>query len=112
MTSLYKAGVDMYAGDEDNGQMSAWFLLSSMGLYSLAPGSGNYNIGSPLFSRVEITIDQGKSLVIEAKNNGPSNVYVHAVYFNGERLTEGKIPYSKLIQGGLLSFDMADKPFV
>jgi len=110
MSTLYKPGTDMFAGDEDNGQMSSWFLLSSLGLYSLSPGSGKYNIGSPLFSRVEVTIEEGRILVIEAKNNSPTNVFVHAAYWNGKPLAEGAIPYSWLVQGGVLSFDMADKP--
>jgi len=113
LTQLYKPGTDMFPGDEDNGQMSAWFLLSSMGLYSLSPGSTDYRIGSPLFSRVEITLGGGsesKKLIIEANNNGPNNMFVHAVRWNGVALKQNLVPYASLMAGGTLSFDMADKP--
>ena len=110
MTALYRPGSDMFAGDEDNGQMSAWFLLSSVGLYSLSPGSGFYNIGSPLFASVEISLGGGKNVAVVAKNHGPENVYVHGVRWNGEDLVEGRIAYSMLKQGGVLEFDMGDKP--
>lgn len=112
MTQLYKAGTDMFSGDEDNGQMSAWFLLSSIGLYSLSPGSINYNLGAPLFARVEIELDKsvGKKLVIEAKDNSPQNLYVSAAYWNGVPLTDGTILYESLMEGGTLAFQMTDKP--
>lgn len=112
MASFYKPGADAFVGDEDNGQMSAWFLLSTVGLYALAPGSTVYSLGSPLFARVSLALPGQKRLVVEAKNNGPSNVYVRSATFNGTPLTGTTIEYSLLMQGGTLSFDMSDKPLV
>lgn len=103
----------MFSGDEDNGEMAAWFVLSSLGLYSLSPGSKVYQLGSPLFSKVTLSLseDSSRKLVIEAKNNGPDKMYVAEVYWNGELLSEtSSIAYDKIIQGGILTFVMSDKP--
>ena len=118
LQELYKPGLDMFPGDEDNGQMSAWYLLSSLGLYEIKPGSGKYSLGSPLFEDVTIRISAANSLSssvlvqlhITAINQGPNNVYVHRVEFNDKVLTEGQISYSELIQGGVLKFIMSDVP--
>jgi len=107
---LYQPGLHMFPGDEDNGQMSAWFLLSSMGLYSLSPGSPYYALGSPLYEQITISISADVKLQITAVNQGPGNVYVHAVHFNGELLSQGQVAYMDLIKGGKLQFTMADKP--
>merc|ERR1712070_1351753 len=95
----------------DNGQMSAWYVLSSLGLYSLSPGSQEYVFGSPLFERVRITLDEGE-LIIEATNNAPENVYVQNVLWNGVSLgaTAKGIRYSTLMQGGTLTFHMGAQP--
>eukprot|EP00605_Chrysophyceae_sp_TOSAG23-4_P000192 GSChrysophyteH1.ASY1.ANO1.228.1 assembled CDS len=110
LQELYKPGLDMYTGDEDNGQMSAWYLLGSIGLYELAPGSGNYVLGSPLFESVKLRISKNKFLYITASNQGPANVYVHEITMNGKIVTAGHIPYKELITGGILHFKMSDKP--
>ena len=108
LQELYQPGLDMFPGDEDNGQMSAWYLLSSMGLYNLSPGSPFYALGSPLHEQVTVSISAGVKLQITALNQGPANVYVHAVHFNGELLTQGQIAYTELIKGGRLQFTMSD----
>lgn len=122
MSTLYQPGADMFAGDEDNGQMSAWYILSSMGLYSLSPGSQEYALGSPLFARLVIDLDASvaktapgtgkKLLTIEAKNNSAENVYVQAVSWNGMPLAAGanSIPYTTIMEGGVLSFEMGPEP--
>jgi predicted alpha-1,2-mannosidase len=113
MTSLYKPGYDMFSGDEDNGEMSSWFILSSLGLYSLSPGSLDYNIGVPLYSKVQVNLGEGKYLNIIAENNGPDNYYVQSVSWNGKPLdTSAKsISYKDLMEGGDLVFQMGSKPF-
>ncbi len=107
---LYQPGLKMFPGDEDNGQMSAWFLLAATGLYSLNPGSQYYALGSPLFEQVTIQITPTAKLTVTAKNQGPDNVYVSAVHFNGKLLSQGQISYQDLLQGGEIQFSMSDKP--
>lgn len=108
MRELYKPGNDMFSGDEDNGSMSAWFVLSSLGLYSLAPGSPEYQLGTPLFSKVVIDVGAPIPLTIVANNNSPDNKYVKKVYWNGKVLSENasSISYATLMMGGTLTFDM------
>jgi len=113
MTTLYKPGFDMFPGDEDNGEMSSWFVLSSLGLYELAPGSEDYALGVPLFAKVVITLDSGKTLTIEAPENGSDNFYVQSVSWNGNVLTGAplrSIKYETLMEGGTLTFNMGSKP--
>ena len=118
VTELYLPQVDSYSGDEDNGEMAAWYLLSSVGLYSLAPGSGEYTLGMPLFKKTTITLDSGKKLTItsdekvEGKTMRPNtkagSTYpaVSSVTFNGVKVTGTTIPYAQLRQGGTLAFTM------
>lgn len=114
VTSLYKSTNDMFAGDEDNGQMSSWYLLSSIGLYALAPGTEDYIVSSPLFDRVIIDISdntqEAKTLEILAVNNGKANVYVDSVTFNGRPIGLNSVPYSELMKGGKLVFTMKGQP--
>eukprot|EP01036_Dinobryon_divergens_P023380 gene23380-31720_t len=90
LLDLYKPTADMFPGDEDNGEMSAWYVLSSIGLYALSPGSDAYTFGAPLFERVEIDIS--------------------SLSGNGELLPGGAngISYSALKKGGVLEFEMSD----
>jgi predicted alpha-1,2-mannosidase len=107
LSSLYHADVNMFPGDEDNGEMGSWYVLSSLGLYALSPGSMDYVFGSPLFARVAITLDQGKELIIEAKNNSRENVYVSSIGWNDQPFNKSSsISYALLRQGGRLSFQM------
>jgi predicted alpha-1,2-mannosidase len=105
---LYTAGNDMFSGDEDNGQMSAWFILSSFGLYSLSPGDEEYVFGSPLFETVSIPLDNGNYLVISSVNNSEENSRVERVTWNGNDFAAGVngIKYSELMKGGELKFYM------
>ena len=99
-----------YSGDEDNGSMSSWFLLSAMGLYQLVPASTTYSIGSPLYRRLRLVLDNGKELVIEAPGNSAETPYVHAVSFNKVPLAELQVDYWRLRAGGTLTFTMGSKP--
>lgn len=97
-----------YPGDEDNGEMAAWYVLAAAGLYHLAPGSTtSYQLGSPLFTQLDIRIDDGKTLHIIAQNNGPRNVFVEKVTFNGEVVKGGSLDYAALVEGGDLVFSMS-----
>lgn len=108
---------DAYPGDEDQGQMSAWYVLSSMGLFQMAGGCEEdplWTLGSPRFERVEIQWDRryysGKKLVIEAENASRKNCYIQSLSFNGKELKTPFIPWSKLKEGGKLRLKMGDTP--
>ncbi len=113
MTELYRSTADAYSGDDDNGEMSAWFLLSAMGLYSLSPGSSEYVFGSPLYGKVAISLGAGKMLYIEGLNNSAENVYVQRILWEGTQVPLGSngIDYKLLVQGGTLTFEMGATPY-
>ena len=94
-----------YPGDEDNGEMSSWYVFSSLGLYPLALSSGEYEIGSPLFDKATVHLPGG-DLVINAENNSKSNVYVQSASFDGDPITESSISTELLRGGGELNFTM------
>ena len=114
VTSLYKSTNNMFAGDEDNGQMSSWYLLSSLGLYSLSPGTEDYIVSSPLFDKVVIdisdSVDDNRTLEIQAINNGKANVYVDSITFNGQPIGLNSVSYSELMKGGKLVYTMKGEP--
>ncbi|WP_225075775.1 GH92 family glycosyl hydrolase [Streptomyces sp. CoT10] len=99
-----------YHGDEDNGEQSAWYLFSSLGFYPLVMGSGEYAIGSPLFTKATVHLDGGRDLVIQAPKNSAKNVYVQGVRFNGKAWNSTSLPHSLLSKGGVLQFDMGPRP--
>lgn len=99
-----------YSGDEDNGSMASWFLLSAIGLYQLVPASTEYSIGSPLYREVALRLDNGRVLTVSAPGNSAGTPYVHAVRLNGTALSALKVDYNQLRQGGLLSFKMGATP--
>ena len=90
--------------------MSSWYVLSALGLYAVTPGTDQYVLGSPLFRRATITMEDGKQFVIEAKDNGKDNVYVDSRSLNGQPLARNYITYSELTSGGTLSLQMSDQP--
>ncbi|MHB9858352.1 GH92 family glycosyl hydrolase [Streptomyces sp. YIM S03343] len=99
-----------YHGDEDNGEQSAWYLFSSLGFYPLVMGSGQYTIGSPLFTKVTVHLENGHDLVIKAPKNSTKNVYVQGVKFNGRAWNSTSLPHTMLSKGGVLEFAMGSKP--
>ena len=107
---LYSATPDGYAGDEDNGQTSAWYVFSSMGFYPVTPGSDEYVLGSPLFPYIEVDLENGNTIVIEAENNSNENVYIDEMYLNGEVYDKNYIKYDDLMKGAHLKFIMSDEP--
>jgi putative alpha-1,2-mannosidase len=88
----------------------AWFIQNAIGLYPLSPASGQYILGSPLFANVSISIDGGAPLNIVALNQGPGNVYVSSVSWNGAPVSGMYVSYSSLMQGGTLEFSMSSTP--
>jgi predicted alpha-1,2-mannosidase len=99
-----------YPGDEDNGEHSAWWVFSALGFYPLQMGSPNYAIGSPLFTKATVHLENGKKLVIKARNNSPQNVYVQDLKVDGKPYHKTYLPHSLLADGAVLEFTMGPKP--
>jgi len=112
LQELYNPEPDGFPGDEDNGEMASWFVLSSMGFYPLCPGVPSYIFGSPLVRKAVVHFKSGKNLTIEAKYNATDYVYVKNKKLNGNQLNKTFITHNDLITGGTLQFDMTNKPVV
>jgi predicted alpha-1,2-mannosidase len=107
---LYNATEKGFPGDEDQGGMSSWYVLSALGIYSVCPGVDEYVIGSPLFPKATITMENGKKLIIEAHNNSRENVYIQSATLNGKTLSKNYIHYDDIASGGILRFEMGANP--
>jgi len=105
----YKAAPDGLGGNDDTGQMSAWYILSALGIYPVAPGSDEYAIGSPAVDSAVLTLENGKTFSIEAIGQGPENVYVKKVLLNGKEIKNFTLRHSDIMNGGKLSFYMSTK---
>ncbi|MGW7368472.1 GH92 family glycosyl hydrolase [Streptomyces sp. NPDC054841] len=99
-----------YHGDEDNGEQSAWYLFSALGFYPLVMGSGEYAIGSPLFTKATVRLENGRTLVVKAPRNSARNIYVQGLKVNGSSWNSTALPHALLARGGTLEFDMGAKP--
>jgi predicted alpha-1,2-mannosidase len=110
MDKLYNATEKGFPGDEDQGGMSSWYVLSAMGIYSVCPGTDQYVIGSPVFPRVTLTLENGKKFVIEAVGNNKKNVYIRRATLNGVLYTHNWISHSDITRGGVLRFEMSSQP--
>ncbi|RNI21867.1 GH92 family glycosyl hydrolase [Rufibacter latericius] len=106
----YQATPDGLGGNDDCGQMSAWYLFSSLGFYPVAPGSEQYALGSPAVKEAILNLENGKTFHIEAKNQSEKNVYVQKVELNGKPLSQPFLNHSDLVKGGKLTFFMSSKP--
>jgi len=110
MDKLYAPTPDGYCGDEDNGQTSAWYVFSAMGFYPVTPATPQYVIGSPLFKKVSLTMEDGKEFVIRADNNKKDNVFIQSASLNGKSYDKTWISHQDIQSGGSLDFVMgADK---
>lgn len=106
----YHNGPDGLGGNDDCGQMSAWYIMSSLGFYPMAPGSDRYDLGSPSVLNATINLENGKQFIVEAKNQSDKNVYVKQVFLNGKALGRLYITHSEIMEGGQLTFVMASSP--
>ena len=106
LRTLYHNDPNGLSGNEDVGQMSAWYALSAMGFYSFCPGRPVYEIGRPIFDKVTIHLTNGKDFVIQAKNNSVENKYIRSMKLNGEDLAEPRFSHFDLMKGGELIFEM------
>ncbi len=110
MNKLYSSGPDGYPGDEDQGQTSSWYVISAMGLYSVCPGTDQYVIGSPVFPKMTLHLENGKTLILEAAGNSLENRYIQSASLNGKSFTRTWLTYKELTEGGIIRFKMGSKP--
>ncbi|WP_010601078.1 GH92 family glycosyl hydrolase [Pedobacter agri] len=106
----YKPTADGLGGNDDCGQMSAWYMFSAMGFYPVAPGSDVYSLGSPLVNNAVINLENGKTFTVEAIKQSDKNVYVQKVLLNGKEITNHQIKHADITNGGKLTFYMSAKP--
>ena len=110
MNEFYHDQPEGIIGNEDCGQMSAWYVFSALGFYPVFPASTNYVIGSPLFSKASISVPGGKTFSIEAVENSPKNIYVQSIGLNGKAYNKTYISHSDIMNGGTLKILMGSKP--
>lgn len=110
MRDLYNAGPEGYCGDEDQGQMSAWYVISAMGLYPVTPGTDQYVIGSPAFPKMTVTLENGNKFTVTALNNNERNVYIQSATLNGKPFDRTYLTYKEIMAGGEIIFTMGPAP--
>jgi predicted alpha-1,2-mannosidase len=110
MALFYNATPDGYCGDEDTGQMSAWYVFSAMGFYPVCPGDPNYLIGSPLFDKVTVSLQNGKTFTVTAKGNGYQEYYIRGATLNGETLNKTYFSHKDILDGADLVLMMNSQP--
>lgn len=110
MDRMYQPTPDGYCGDEDNGQTSAWYVFSAMGFYPVCPATDEYVIGTPLFQKMTLSLENGKKVTIEAPENNHENKYIQKAYLNGESYSKNFISHKTLMEGAEIKFDMGSSP--
>ena len=110
MNKLYTPAPDGLCGDEDNGQTSAWYVFSAMGMYSVAPGTNQYVLGAPLFKKITLKLENDKTFVINAKNNSAENLYVQKAKLNGKTYTKNYLNHIDITNGGIFDLKMSSEP--
>ena len=109
MRKMYSHGEDGLCGNDDAGQMSAWYVFSAMGFYPVLPGSDEYQLGSPLLISAKINLENGKTLKIRTENQSEKNVYVSKVLVNGREIKNQTLKHSDIANGGEIVFVMSGK---
>ena len=109
LDEMYAPTPEGIVGNEDCGQMSAWYILSAMGFYSVCPGSNEFVLTAPLFEEVKLALANGKQLVIKA-NSSKKNVYIKEVKLNGQTIDKNFVTYAQLMEGGTLEYVLTDEP--
>ncbi len=110
LNKMYKPTSDGLGGNDDCGQMSAWYIFSELGFYPVAPGSVNYELGSPGVVNAKVNLENGKTFTVNTENQGEKNVYVQKVLLNGKPLNRNYITHSEIMNGGNLEFYMSARP--
>ncbi len=112
MDEQFHDGRDGLCGNEDAGQMSAWYVLNALGFYSANPSNGAFVLGSPVFDKATISLPDGKKFSVIANNNSKDNIYIQSVKLNGADYTRSYITYADIMQGGTLEIEMGPQPNV
>jgi len=110
MDLLYQSTPDGLSGDEDTGQMSAWYVLSALGIYPVCPGTTDYLLGSPVFNSATLHLVNGRAFTINAKNNGPQEYYIDGATLNGQAFEKIYLTHDQILRGGNLDLQMASFP--
>ena len=114
LDNAYGADVNGICGNDDVGQMSAWYVMSALGFYPVCPGTDVYVLGAPLFERLTIALDPAwygnKSFTVIGRNNSPENMFVQSVTLNGKPLERSWIRHHEIVTGGVLEFQMGPQP--
>lgn len=110
LKKMYRNGADGLGGNDDFGQMSAWYIFSSLGFYPVAPGSDEYALGSPLVKKAIFNLENGRNFEVETINQSDKNVFVSKVLLNGKQLDKPFLKHSDVINGGKITFYMSNKP--
>ena len=110
MDTKYLNKIDGLCGNDDCGQMSAWYVLSAMGFYPVCPGTDQYVLGVPYFEKMTVRLENGKNLTIKAKNFTQKNIYVQSVSLNGKNFPMAYITQKEIVDGGELEFVLGPKP--
>jgi predicted alpha-1,2-mannosidase len=110
MNRMYSAAPDGYCGDEDNGQTSAWYIFSALGFYPVTPAVNQYVLGAPLFKKVTLSLENGKTVTINAPANSADNRYVQSLQINGKPYSNNWVGHADLQKGAVLNFSMSAEP--
>jgi predicted alpha-1,2-mannosidase len=110
MNKLYKPSPDGLCGDEDNGQTSAWYVFSAMGMYSVAPGTNEYVLGAPLFKKITLYLENGNTFVINAPDNSKTNFYIWKASLNNQEYAYNYLNHNDIIKGGIFDLIMSSEP--
>ncbi|UCS93089.1 GH92 family glycosyl hydrolase [Echinicola marina] len=110
MNRMYRPTPDGYCGDEDNGQTSAWYVFSAMGFYPVCPGTDQYVLGTPLFKKITLDLQNGNEVIINAPKNSPENKYIDGLKVNGKKYSKNWLSHKELLKGAQLDFDMSASP--
>jgi predicted alpha-1,2-mannosidase len=110
LTTMYQDTPSGLCGNEDCGQMSAWYVFSALGFYPVSPAGGRYTLGSPLVKSATIRLDGSKTFQILARNNTPKNIYIASAELNGKPLTGNSITHDQIVAGGKLVLTMSATP--
>lgn len=110
LTELYNDTPAGISGNEDVGQMSAWYILSALGMYQVEPAGGRYVFGSPIIDEAVIKVNGNKTFTIKAHNNSKENIYIQGIQLNGQEYNKSYIHFEDIIKGGILEFTMGNQP--
>ena len=110
LKEYYSNQPDGLCGNEDVGQMSAWYILSAMGLYQVEPAGGKYIIGTPIFKETKVNVGNGKTFTIVAHGNSDENIYVQSVKLNGKPYRKSYLYFEDIVCGGTLELEMGSEP--